>query len=677
MESARRWSTPLVVAALLTLSALLGFQKIRDFDYWWHARSGQLIADTGSVPKQDVFTYSVAGNRWIDVHWLFQLGLHGLRATGGHDAVIIAKVVSVCALALLLLAVGWRRESAFVSCFAIGLAFLVAGDRFMARPELPSFLLLAATLLLVDRHERSGGRAIFAAIPLQWIWANVHGLFALGLVVLAIALAAELLRPLMIPGERVRRDRVVPLGITIALSVLVTLVNPNGVDGLLYPLEQLRMVGPEEQRGVFGSVIAELLPPFGHQLPMNEFARVLFGALAALSFGAMAANWRRVSAFDPLVWVAFGWLALGSHRNVALFALVAAAVTARNASALLARRPLRPAFTAAASVAVAVALAVVSVDVARDRFFLRIGSSRETGFGTFDFYYPVGAVDWIARERPPGPIAHHMADGGYLIYRLWPSYQALSDGRLEIFGPESFARLQITDPDSFRRLDDEFHFGSALVHYSLTDARDLLWWLHLNSNWRLVQVDDTAALFVREGPETKRWPALQLDAPDLFAPFPDERSPSDRLRRQARVNFYAAMRRWAPALTLWEESVARYPDTSGARMVQAWLLRENGFYAASEAILRDELVVRPDDVELHTQIADLRWEAGDTLQARVFYDRALALDANDAYALLRRSQLADAQGDVNTADSLRARLRALSPSAGALGAGAGYGVQWK
>jgi Tfp pilus assembly protein PilF len=112
-------------------------------------------------------------------------------------------------------------------------------------------------------------------------------------------------------------------------------------------------------------------------------------------------------------------------------------------------------------------------------------------------------------------------------------------------------------------------------------------------------------------------------------------------------------------------------------MVQAWLLRENGFYAASEAILRDELVARPDDVELHTQIADLRWEAGDTLQARVFYDRALALDANDAYALLRRSQLADAQGDVNTADALRARLRALSPSAGALGAGAGYGVQWK
>jgi hypothetical protein len=437
------------------------------------------------------------------------------------------------------------------------------------------------------------------------------------------------------------------------------------------------MVGTEEQRGVFGSVIAELLPPFGHQLPMNEFARVLLFALAGLSFASMAANWRRVSAFDPLAWVAFGWLALGSHRNVALFALVAAAVTARNGGALLARRPLRPVATFAASLAVAAALVLVTVDVARDRFFERIGSSRETGFGLFDFYYPAGAADWIAREKPPGKIAHHMADGGYLIYRLWPDYEVLSDGRLEVYGPETFARLQLTDPASFRRLDDEFHFGSVLVHYSLTDAGDLLWWLYLNSNWRLVQVDDTAALFVREGPDSKRWPALQLDDPALFPPLPAERSPTDRLRRQARVHFYAAMHRWAPALKLWEESIERYPDTPGASMVHAWLLRENGFHAASEAILRDELAARPDDVELYNQIADLRLAAGDTEQARDLYDRALVLDPNSAYALQRRAQLAEQQGDAITAESLRQRLRALSTSPGALDAGSGYGVQWK
>lgn len=661
--SPARWSVPIVVAAVLALGAVLGFQKIRDFDYWWHARTGQLIAETGAVPKQDPFTYSVPGARWIDVHWLFQLGLHGVRSLGGHDAVIIAKVVLVTALAALLLAVAWRRENAFLAALAVGLALLVAADRMMARPELPSFLFLAALLWLVDRHERRGGRAIYAAAAIALVWANVHGLFALGFAVLAIALTAEGLRPLLVPGTGLRRDRLVPLGATLALSIAATLLNPNGVEGLLYPVQQLRMVGPEGERGVFGT-IAELLPPFGRELPMNEFARALLSALAGLSALAMIANWKRVSAFDPLVWVAFGWLALGAHRNVALFALVAAVVTVRNTSALLERRPLRPALAAGANLAVAALLGLAIADVARDRFFLRIGSSRETGFGTFSFYYPVGAVEWIERERPPGPIAHHMADGGYLLQRLWPDYQVLCDGRLEVYGPETFAQLQLTGPDSLRALDERFRFGSVLVHYSLTDARELLYALYLNPNWKLVHVDDAAALFVRATPEAKRWPALDVDAPDLFPPLPDERSPSDRLRRQARTQFYASLRRWDRALAIWEEAIARYPELTGARTVHAWLLRESGFSAAAEAILHDEIAARPDDADLHLQLAELRWEAGDADRARALLDRALALDPNSPDALMRRAALAEAQGDLLTAQELRERLRVLAEKLG-------------
>jgi hypothetical protein len=664
MSRALRWSTPLVVASVLGLGAILGFQKIRDFDYWWHARTGQLIAETGEVPKVDVFTYSVPGNRWIDIHWLFQLGLHGVRALGGHDAVIVAKVVLVTALAALLLAVAWRRENAFLAALAVGLALLVAADRFMARPELPSFLFLAALLWLVDRHERVGGRAIWAAVPLALVWANVHGLFAVGFAVLAIALAAETLRPLVVAGESLRRDRVAPLALALAFSLAVTLLNPNGVDGLLYPIEQLRMVGTEAERGVFGSVIAELLPPFGHELPMNGFARGLLAALAGYAALAMVLNWRRVSAFDPLAFVAFGWLALGAHRNVALFAIVAAAVAVRQTSMLAAQRPLAPALRIAGNLVVAVVLCVAIADVARDRFFLRIGSSRETGFGTFDFYYPRGAVDWIARERPPGRVAHHMADGGYLGFRLWPEYEVLADGRLEVYGPEEFARLQISGPDSLRALDERFHFGSVLVHYSLVDAGELLQWLFLNPNWRLVHVDEAAALFVRETPEARRWTALDVDAPDLFPPLPDERSPSDRLRRQARVQFYAALRRFAPALALWQETIERYPHTPNARRAHAWLLRENGYGAAAEAILRDELAAHPDAAELHAQIAELRWAAGDVALARESFDRALALDPNSPYVLTRRLALAEAQGDAVVAQELRARLEALSALAG-------------
>ena len=67
-------------------------QQIRSYDYWWHLRTGALIAETGSVPSVDPYSYTVPGAAWVDVHWLFQLGLHSVHSLGGHEAVGLAKM---------------------------------------------------------------------------------------------------------------------------------------------------------------------------------------------------------------------------------------------------------------------------------------------------------------------------------------------------------------------------------------------------------------------------------------------------------------------------------------------------------------------------------------------------------------------------------------------------------
>ena len=259
----RGWLTVAIWISLLGLGFCLGLQKIRTFDYWWQLRTGALIVETGEVPKHDVYTYTVPGARYIDIHWLHQLGLHGLHSLGGHDAVVVAKALMVCALIGILAPIGYRRERPWVSALGLGLMLLVAADRFMPRPELPSFLLLAAFLALLDRHERRRDAWVFAIVPLQLIWANVHGLFALGLAVCAIYLAAEVLRPLVAPDQRLDARAAGRLAAVTALGALVCLVNPNGLEGALYPIQQLGMIGPPEDRGVFGSLIAELIPPIG------------------------------------------------------------------------------------------------------------------------------------------------------------------------------------------------------------------------------------------------------------------------------------------------------------------------------------------------------------------------------------------------------------------------------
>jgi hypothetical protein len=635
--------------ALVALAVAMGCQKIRDFDYWWHLRSGQLIVETRAIPKVDPYTYTVEGRRWVDIHWLFQLGLHGVYSLSGHVGVGLAKTACVAALVGILATIGWRRERAWLSGLILGLAVAVAADRFTPRPELPSFLLLAALLVLLARFERRPDAWLWAAVPIQLLWVNVHGLFAIGLAVLAIHLGAELVHPLVRPGERLRPERIRWLAAVTLVASLASFANPNGLDGALYPLQQLGMIGPPEERGVFGSIIAELIPPLAEQHGATRPALALFAALATLSFLAMALNWRRTPAADPLLWVAFAWLALGAQRNMALFAVVAAPLCVRNLGSFLDAHPL-PARVARGSGALAVAvLLALAVDVARGSFFDRLGSFREPGLGPLEALYPVGAVDWIARERPQGPICHHMADGGYLAWRLYPDYRVMTDGRLEVYGPERFLELQVSDTERFRALDGEYHFGAVLIHYSLFPAETLLHWLYLNPNWRLVHVDDVAALFVRARPDGSGPTALDVDADGLFPPLDDPPGARDRVRRLARTNFYMVLRRWERARALWEETLARYPELPQGRIVQATLLEKTGFPAAAEAILRQLLAERPDDAVLHVEIGDLRFDSQDLAAAKGLYDRALRLDPDLAYALLRRGMLAEAESDPEAA----------------------------
>ena len=657
------WSSGFVLAATACLGCAFAIQKLRAFDYWWHLRTGQLIAETGSVPKADLYSYTAEGARWIDIHWLFQLGMYRVFELGGHDAVVIAKAVFVVALLGLLAPIGWRSSRAAISGLALSAMLLIAGDRFMPRPELPSFVLLAALLLLFERHERKPDAWVFAALGVQLIWVNLHGLFAVGLVICAIYAAAELLRPVLQPNAGLRPDRLMRLCAVAVGSVLVSLLNPNFLEGALYPIQQLGMIGSPEERGYFGSLISELIPPLSGDGSWNPLQRGLVIGLSAASFGAMALNWRRLNGAHLLLWVAFGYLALGARRNLALQAIVYAPIVVVNLNEFLDRHPMPQKLRSALAWTSVAVISLLCFDVARGSFFPRIGGTREPGLGISELFYPSGAVEWIARERPPGPIFHHMADGGYLIWALYPDYRVMSDGRLEVYGPERFQEFQAGRPDQFRRLDGKFHFGTVLLHYSLVHSDELLRWLRLNSNWQLVFVDEGAAVFVRVPLDRPSpWPALDVDEPDLFADRPGT-SPLIQLHlAAARTSFYAALGRYERALEEWEPNRLRHPNPRTGDVVYAMLLANTGKTAAAEAILARLLEDDPDDAALLSQIADIHMATGDLDRAGSFYDRALISDPQLVYAVLRRGVVAERHGQLADAALYWTQVLAIAPA---------------
>jgi hypothetical protein len=559
---------------LFALATALALQRIQSADYWWLLRTGQLIAETGSVPKADGYTFTIAGERWVDIHWLFQLGLWGLFRLGGHAAIVLGKLALIAAVLVVLAPIGYRRQRPFVSIAALALLLLAACDRFMPRPEVLSWVLLAAVLRILDRFERNGDRWIWAIVPVQLLWVNVHGLFALGIAVCAMHLVGELARPLGEAGARPRWQRVWPLTAVTVLSALVSLANPNGLDGALYPVHQLAMVGSAEARGLFGRIIIELQPTFG---ALHPLALVFLSALIVLSLASMALNWRAIPLSDPLLWVAFFYLVMGARRNVPLFAIVAVPMLVRNWNAWLDGRALPERLPRLAGVLLSVVLAALAIDAARGRFFPRMSQLRVPGLGVDWPVYPTAAVDWIERHRPPGPIAHFMRDGGFLIWRLYPDYRVMFDGRLEIFGPERFQEMLIDSTERFEALDAEYRFGLIVQRYDPGSGIEMLphWIAH--PEWRLVAVDDAAALFVRGDPgQAFAYRELDLEAPGLFPPVEGSNRDRYQMFMGRRTGFLSAAGRDDLALATWEDALRRFPDLEQGQLIRRMLLERLG-----------------------------------------------------------------------------------------------------
>jgi len=63
------------VAAIL--AATLGFvaYPLSDYDFFWHLRTGYLILESGSIPKQDPYSFTAPGAPWEVQGWLFDLAM--------------------------------------------------------------------------------------------------------------------------------------------------------------------------------------------------------------------------------------------------------------------------------------------------------------------------------------------------------------------------------------------------------------------------------------------------------------------------------------------------------------------------------------------------------------------------------------------------------------------------
>ena len=392
-----------IASVLLAGLVLIGLfsTEIADTDFWWHLRTGQYILQRHALPVPDPFSFSTALNPPADSgeesvrhfnlthEWLSQALMYCVYWAGGFPGLVLVRAIllaAFCGLAGLLAA---RRSANFYLGIAAAFAAASLMTNFAVdRPALLSFFLTGLFVYLLD-----SGRFLWALPPLALLWANCHGGFFLGWVVLLAYCAASLL-----PGPQAsNRGR---LWIIAACAIAASGLNPNGF-GVVSTLFRYR------QSAMTANLI-EWHPPYLWGRPY-AFDILLYLAAAILIY-----SWRRVRWQDWALFAAFAAASLAAFRNTPLMAFLAPVLIASYF-------PIRlrlPRFSAWL-----LPLLLVGGLV----FGLASGSFFQLRAATWKF--PVAAAGFVLQNKIPGPLFNTWEDGGYLIWRLWPEQRVFIDGR--------------------------------------------------------------------------------------------------------------------------------------------------------------------------------------------------------------------------------------------------------
>lgn len=600
VQIARASSLTYVAPALAgTLAVVLAIRPVEDFDVWFHLTAGRLLWNTWRWPAVNTFAYTTPDHPWIDLHWVFQLLLYGAYGLGGPNGCIALTAGLALATALMLYAAARRSVSPAAAAGLVAVALAIVGFRFNPRPELMSFALFAAYIWLLDGYP-TNGRAVFVLIPLQLLWVNTQGVFAVGLGLIGCYWVGTTLAFLPVPqGWRATTGCTAAewrrLTLVLVLAATVCLFNPYGIPGALFPLQLLGRVTGDS---LFSPRIGEFRAPFESGYTTIAWCWVGFLITTGISFVVNLGRWHLGRLVAAIV---FAVLSSQALRNLPFFTWIAVPAIAANLGTLRAVRGPAPVAARAArrrgrspsdqwrglchalEGAVIGAVVMLIAAIVTNRYAQMLGTEHEFGSGSSDLRFPASAIAFMRDARISGRPFNCLAMGGYLAWHVFPDQRVFVDGRLEAY-PETFLR------EYFAVLDAPEQWPSVAARY----APDYVFLYHVYSNrlplirylirhdWTLVYYDEISAILVpadqahREMRErAERTFAVMRSRRWVETPTSSSRRPWHRLvvpiteisRLRAYATFLDYIGRSAEAADVIDQALALAPHRSDIRFL--------------------------------------------------------------------------------------------------------------
>ena len=512
-HSKLRWWNALTLAGIAALALALSFREIFSPDIGLHLAAGRWIIEHGSIPATDVFTYTVPGNDYVDLYWLYQLLMTGADKLGGEFMLVLVNSLFILTTLYLLF---YRSHFGKTIPLAVSLVVLFCVTltiNYEIRPHVVSWVYLNLLILVLDRFILDPRRALWPIILLMVLWVNTQPTFILGCGVIAAYWTG-----IAIQNKRIDRR----LSRFFAFGVAACLLNPYFLKGALLPFVQFGFL---QGASVYKTLIAEYAPmpimiqydDLFHLGKLSIFQPLLLLKALRLSLIAglvVQVLRKKMPLHEIILALMFFYIGMLAEKNtgylvvaVTPFLLRSFGVSvsqnqevdaAKKAKATNTQRVSRfrspQRMMATCAVLFVCCLLIVPRTITNDLYSALRYSDR---FGTAynNRVLPVQAAAFLVSNHLYGRIMNHISFGGYFMHAL--PQQIFIDGRNEVIG-ESFAReyVKSSTPEGLDELVRRYRPDIAAFPH-----KEGLSWVSYFSrdtlNWRLAYFDEVAALYLR------------------------------------------------------------------------------------------------------------------------------------------------------------------------------------
>ncbi|MHA7871072.1 MAG: hypothetical protein ACX939_01845 [Hyphococcus sp.] len=467
---------------------------LMDPDTGWHIAAGDLIRELGALPASDPWSHTAQGHAWYNISWAYDVALSIVHQLGGLPGVVVVSVMLYALAVAGMAAIALKSaQSPIAALFTTTLLGFVLLPGMLARPQGVSFLLILAFYALL-RFGRVGHLLLLPVLTA--LWANLHGGFLTGFVILAAFFAEA-----FVSGRASRAAQIAGIGVLCGAAVLL---NPYGAEII------------QATRLTMDSAMKDVLMEWR---PMS-FASIGPAALFVAAFVLVSALFEpRIPLADKLL--ACFWLAMGlsSARMMQVAALLSAPYLAQAAALRLKQSPVaafldakdraygkdfaRPGVVGALAFAAVIIVAATLLPPVQ-----RAVAGDERAFASFpDHRAPDAALDYLQRHYPDIRLFNAYGFGGYMIYRERGGAQVFVDGRADTAYPRDTLAdavvlghmrswrktAQSSGDDDWKALAGDYGLEGFLI-----EARGRLHdRLRRSPEWSLAYTDETASLFVR------------------------------------------------------------------------------------------------------------------------------------------------------------------------------------